>query len=156
VLRQKLAIELKLQGYSIREIAEKLGVTKSQAHRDLQDILAHTKEEALELAEQARKVALEQIDVAIKGLFKRIKKGDTSAVFAFTRLDERRAKLLHLEKTKIEHTGPAGAPLAADERGALIAELRAIASRSAGAATGSGAASGNRPPEAEAAPGTAT
>lgn len=146
VLRQRKAIQLKIEGFSVREIGAKLGVTKSQAHRDIEAVLAYTKDEAASLAEVARKVALEQIDRAIRALDKKIKKGDTSAIFAFTRLDERRSKLLHLEKTKVEHTGADGAPLPVDERGALIERLAGLI---AGAAAGEPA--GSTPPAGDSA-----
>lgn len=155
VIRQRKAIQLKVEGHSIRAIAEKLGVTKSQAHRDIEAVLSYTKEEASTLAELARKVALEQIDRAIAALAPKIKKGDTSAIFAFTRLDERRAKLLHLEKTKVEHTGADGAPLPQDARSDLIERLAGlVAGAEAGAATGAPAGEGDSPAQAEGAQGS--
>ncbi len=153
VIRQRKAIELKVQGLSIREIAVKLGVTKSQAHRDVEAVLAYTKEESATIAELARKVALEQIDRAIVSLAKRIKKGDVGAVMAFCRLDERRAKLLHLEKTKVEHTGADGAPLPQDARSELIERLAGlVASAEAGGTAGAGTGEGSSPAQAEGAP----
>lgn len=141
VVRQKHAIELRLQGHTVREIAERLGITKSQAHRDVEAALKQTGDEARELAEQTRKVALEQIERGIRALKGKVARGDPKAIMAFAKLDERRAKLLHLEKVKVEHTGADGAPLAVDDRGALIERLAglvagAAASGSAGASPG--------------------
>jgi transposase len=154
VLRQKQAIDLRVKGLSIRAIAEKLGVTKSQVHRDIEGVLSVTKSEAAEVAEQARKVALEQIDRAIAGLDTKLRRGHPASVMAFVRLDERRAKLLHLEKTKVEHTGADGAPLPVDARSELIERLSGLlAGAEAGAAAGADTAAADQPAEAEGAPG---
>jgi hypothetical protein len=150
VLRQKQTIDLRVKGLSIRAIAEKLGVTKSQVHRDIEGVLSVTKSEAAEVAEQARKVALEQIDAGIAALMPKIRRGNVPAVMAFAKLDDRRAKLLHLEKTKVEHTGADGAPLPVDERGALIERLTGlIAGAAAGVPSGASPGEGSSPAQAE-------
>lgn len=102
--RQALAkriIELRLEGYTVRGIAEKLqkGGWKT-SKSDVQTILAEQLKEvgaSQETKAQARALSLERLEGWMRALAKRAKKGDDKAISVSKSLDERIAKYLGTE-----------------------------------------------------------
>jgi hypothetical protein len=94
----KQVFELRVQGFSVRAIADKLkrGGYKTSTS-DVQRIL-QTELEGLgasqETKEGARALSLQRLDDWTRSLFSRTKKGDEKAITTALRLDERRARYL--------------------------------------------------------------
>lgn len=138
-IRQNKAIDLRVKGYTVREIAAELGISKSQAFTDVQAVLGELAAETMEAAEQERNVAMEQISQGIRAVLPFVLEGDPKAIQAFAKLDERRAKYMGNESAaKHEVSGPQGAPITVDARDSLIERIagmvgRSIASAGAGA-----------------------
>lgn len=94
-LRDQEALRLRLQGHSLAEIAERMGVGVPAAHRMVQRGLrdASPVREVAELrAEQAA-----QIDALIAALWPRAEAGSARHAEVICRLIERKAKLLGLD-----------------------------------------------------------
>lgn len=104
---------LRIEGMFIRDIAKKLGVSISTAHGDIQEALERTIDRTDKAIAIERQISLERIELATRAIMPRLKKGDDAAILSFTRLDQRRAKLLGLEApVRAELTGPDGGAIA--------------------------------------------
>ena len=83
--RREKALELRAKGMSIRAIAGKLGVSKSQVQRDIE---------------------LQRLDALYLKAWEAVEEGDLPSIDRCLRVQERRAKLLGLDAAeKIEHSG---------------------------------------------------
>jgi hypothetical protein len=100
---------LRIEGHSLRAIAKQIGGSLAQTHADVQEALERTVDRTNNAIAIERALSLQRIDLAIKGVMSRVKKGDDAAITSLTRLDARRAKLLGLDvPIKAELTGPDG------------------------------------------------
>src|SRR5262245_28698298 len=93
-VRQARALELRLEGYSLQEIANRVGVHVSTASRMIRRALAQRQVQgvdALRQLEHERSKALTQIMWALA------KNGNTRAAGVVTRLMDRKARLLGLD-----------------------------------------------------------
>ncbi len=112
-LRRNRAIELRIEGFSYREIAKELGVSVATAFNDVEAVIQRNKAEADERADKARHIALHRIDVAVRGLMPDVRSGNARSAEVMAKLEERRAKLIGLDAPeKRELTGADGGPLA--------------------------------------------
>ncbi len=112
-LRRNRAIQLRVEGWSYREIAEELKVSVSTAFGDVESVIERNRQEANENAEKARRIALQRIDVAVRGLMPDVRSGNARSAEVMAKLEERRAKLIGLDAPeKRELTGADGGPLA--------------------------------------------
>lgn len=105
--RRVKALELRKAGFSYREIAKQLGVDVKTAHDDVMAELLVLREATVSDAKALREIELERSDVAIKGLWNKVKDGDTQAISALVRVQERRAKLLGIDapaKSEQQHS----------------------------------------------------
>jgi transposase len=96
-LRREKAMELKRDGWSYRDIAKKLGVSVGTVHTDITDLLDEVNESAHELARKERAAQLDRLDIAIKAIMPKVKKGDGEAILRLERIEKRRADLLGLD-----------------------------------------------------------
>lgn len=90
--RKKTAVELQAEGLSTRRIAERLGISKSEAHR----LLAEATAEAVpdpELIEARRERIRTIVDAQLERWIPRASRGDKDAALAVTRFLDRLAKL---------------------------------------------------------------
>jgi len=103
--RQAEAIKLRVRGKSVREIAELLGVSKSQAHIDVRAAMASTAKEAEENVNEQRGLELGRLERALEVVESVLtnsngaEEGDELALKALDRLvkiQDQRAKLLGL------------------------------------------------------------
>lgn len=96
--------ELRLTGMSIREIAERTGISKSTVHDRIQ---AEISSRVTPLAEEVRKMELDRLDGWLERLNEQIARGIQVArnVEVAVRVSERRAKLLGIDAPeKVEAT----------------------------------------------------
>ena len=127
VARRARAIDLRLRGYGLREIAKELKVSVSQAHRDVEAVMKQMREKANESAERHLQISLERLDRAIKGLMPGVDAGSPRACEVLGKLEERRAKLLGIDKPqRLEHSGPDGEPIEIDARTTLLERLAGL------------------------------
>lgn len=94
--RENAAVELHKSGWSYRAIAEKLGVTPTQAHRDVKNAIKALNATRLETTQDYVTVELERLNMLTKGLEPMAAVGNTMAVTAYVKVMEQRAKLLGL------------------------------------------------------------
>jgi len=97
--RREKALELRASGQSIRAIADKLGVSKSQVQRDIEKELQAAAEGRKKIAGLIIDLELAKLDALEKTTWKHIAAGELSAIDRVLRSMERRAKLLGLDKT---------------------------------------------------------
>lgn len=97
-VRRSLAIELRVNGKPIREIAKQLGVSVGTAHSDVTAVMAEVADVTAEQAETERKLQLERIDKATELCMRLIAEADEkdglAAIDRLVKLEDRRAKLL--------------------------------------------------------------
>ena len=117
--RREKALELRASGQSIRAIAGKLGVSKSQVQRDIEKELRAAAEERRKIAGLIVDLELAKLDALEENAWGHIAAGELSAIDRVLRSMERRAKLLGLDKT-----GEAGDAGSLDDLVAAIREAR--------------------------------
>lgn len=109
IKRQAEALELRRAGLGFEEIASRLGVGKSQAHRYVVAGLADARAQIRASADELKSEDLSRLDAMLTGLWPRARKGEAIAVDRVLKIMERRARLLGLDApTKIAETDPAG------------------------------------------------
>lgn len=149
--RRAKVVELKVGGYSFREIGKQLGINEGTACRDYRAVIDRTKADADETVEEERRTSLARLGKAIRVLMPLVEAGSEDAIRrridagediklivaqtglaldAMDRLDKlerRRAALLGLDApTRSELTGKDGAPVPVDHRGSLIERLAGL------------------------------
>lgn len=113
VERRAEAIRLRIAGRTYADIGAALGISGQSAYDHVKLGLEQTAKEMGESADVVREQELQRLDRALQLVMERIEKGDMSATDRLVKLQERRAKLLGLDRpTTFEHTGGDGRPLA--------------------------------------------
>ena len=97
--RREKALELRAEGRTIRWIAGKLGVSKSQVQRDIEKELQAAAEGRKKIAGLIIDLELAKLDALEKKAWEHITDGELSAIDRVLRSMERRAKLLGLDQT---------------------------------------------------------
>lgn len=109
-INKRRAVELRIGGANLLEIARAVGVSKTSAHRYLKEALAELKALTAEAAEEVRDLDLERMDGIWRELWP--KRADPRVADTLIRLLERRAKLLGLDAPEqIRLGGVHGAPV---------------------------------------------
>ncbi len=112
--RREKALELRAKGMSIRAIAGKLGVSKSQVQRDIEKELQAAAADRKKIAGHIIDLELVKLDALEENAWEHIAAGELSAIDRVLRSMERRAKLLGLDKTgEVGDTGSLGDLVAA-------------------------------------------
>lgn len=93
--RRAQVLEMRLQGYSTTKIAQTLGISPTLAAAHLANALDMS---VVENAAQLRQLELDRLDRMLTTLEGGISVGDPKAIAAATRISERRARLLGLDK----------------------------------------------------------
>lgn len=101
--RRKEVWALRLKGRQVREIAEQLKVGVGTVHRDLEAVRAELDDRVMQFAEVERAVGAARLDTIAFKIFNAIDEvvvpGDLPTLAnALVRIEERRAKLLGLDK----------------------------------------------------------
>jgi len=117
--RREKTLELRAKGMSIRAIAGKLGVSKSQVQRDIVKELQAAAADRKKIAGHIIDLELAKLDALEENAWEHIAAGELSAIDRVLRSMERRAKLLGLDKT-----GGAGDAGSLDDLVAAIREAR--------------------------------
>lgn len=108
-VRRRAALEYRKMGMSYRAIGAKLGVSSTQAYKDVQYILKQVRAAATETAEELRQIEVERLDAALMALAPRVAKGELGAIDRWVRISESRRVLLGIDMpTKIAPTTPDG------------------------------------------------
>lgn len=100
--RASLALQLRIQGLTYPEIAQRLGYKSPNAawyavYRTLQKMPAAN-------AEALRQIELERTEVAMQALYDRVREGDCNAIKRWTDLIELRCRILGLfAPTEVKH-----------------------------------------------------
>lgn len=97
VERQAKALELRLAGVGVCQIADELRINRVTVWRYLDGALKQRKQEIVEGAETLRAIEAEMIDQYIASLRPQALAGDLGAHRALLRWHERRARLLNLD-----------------------------------------------------------
>lgn len=110
------ALQLHIDGWSMREIARKVGKALSSVHEgieaELAEITAPHAEQAQKERERKREIEGARLDAVIRGHLKKARGGDAEAAHVVISAVRQRAKLFGLEApTKVEHGGRDGAPI---------------------------------------------
>ena len=149
MLRRADAVKLRVRGHSYSQIAEKLGISKAQAHIDVTAALRESAAERGKDLEESRELELERLDNAIRKVTDILERelgfavegvkpeelsallGDTSelvlkAADRLVKLSSERSKLLGLyAPTKQELSGNDGGPIQVSPE-AAAAKVREI------------------------------
>ena len=96
--RRSQVIKLRLEGNSLRAIAQTLGVALSTVHGDLTAMLQGLKDAQKLCAEEYLTLELERLDMATQAIAQRVQEGHLGAIDRWLKISERRAKLLGLDK----------------------------------------------------------
>lgn len=91
------AMSLRLENYSYREIAKKLGVAPGTAHRYVRAAVKSIQKKYSEKAELIVTVEINKLDKLEKALQKEAREGDIKASTTILKIMERRARLLGLD-----------------------------------------------------------
>jgi len=111
--RIRRAWKLRVQGLNYDQIAEELGISKGTVHADLKTIRENIEEVTKERAKQELEIELERLDSIVAPYMSKIVDGTATNgdVSTYLKVSERRAKLLGLDISRSEISGPNGAPL---------------------------------------------
>lgn len=109
--QRKTALELRVRGYTLKQVGAALGVSMQRAHQILATELAEVAAARKALAEHQLEAELAAIDFVIAGMSPKVAKGDPKAATAYLRAMERRAKLLGLDAPTKTDVTSGGAPL---------------------------------------------
>lgn len=128
--RQAQAIELRRAGLGFAEIASRLGIGKSQAHRYVVAGMQEARDQINAQADELRAEEVSRLDAMLSGLWPAARKGGVAAVDRVVKIMERRAKLLGLDApVKLAHGGDGSAPpiqhvsMTPDEFRAIAADI---------------------------------
>ncbi|MEY2655068.1 MAG: Rhodococcus phage Jace [Pseudomonadota bacterium] len=129
--RQQASLELRRMGMGYIEIGNRLGISKSQAHRLVQAGLADARAQIGAEANDLKSEEISRLDAMLAGLWPDARKGQHGAVDRVLKIMERRAKLLGLDApVKLAHGGDGNAPPIKTEHAHAMtdADLERIAS----------------------------
>lgn len=101
------ALQLRLKGYSLYEIAQELGFSSSAGARKA--VLSAVRKVGYEPAAEMIKIHLQRIDRMLKVLDPKVLRGDDKAISTANRLLKRQADLMGLDApVKVAATDPSG------------------------------------------------
>jgi|SRR5690606_37841781 len=99
--RRELVAELKLKGYSYREIAQKIGASSASVCRDIDVVMRRSVEKANDYIERERQITLGRLERALKVLQPRLSEESEDLLDAIDRLvklEASRGKFIGFDK----------------------------------------------------------
>ncbi|MBF6298255.1 hypothetical protein IU459_11955 [Nocardia amamiensis] len=103
--RRELALEMMLAGRTYQQIADALDYSdKGTAHRAVTTALAECAERTKELADLARPIVLERLEMLWAPQFKLARKGDPKAAELCLKMLDRFSKIHGLDRITVDHT----------------------------------------------------
>lgn len=114
--QQKKALELRRMGFGYTEIGEKIGLSKSQAHRLVTAAMAETRAEIENEAADLKAEELSRLDGMLAAVWPDARRGVLGAVDRVLKISERRAKLLGLD-APVKLAGPTGGAIVTRQDG---------------------------------------
>jgi hypothetical protein len=120
---QARALELRIQGLTLQQIADQIGVSKARAYQYVSEGLAELNETCAVQAEELRRLTIEQLDELIAAHMVAAVKGDTKAAGVVLRALDSRAKLYGLVKPLVSQPANRFETMTPEE---LIAEARRL------------------------------
>jgi hypothetical protein len=127
--------ELRAEGYTFREIADRAKVSRSQAQRIVADELAQLAEETKATRDQHVTLEVMRIERNQARLVPQLKKASPKAVMAWAKLEDLKAKLLGLYAPKKLEVNNRFSRMTEEELQAEIATLQAAVSAEGAGAT---------------------
>lgn len=104
--RRVRALELRKMGWTYQSIGKAMGVSTTQARRDVRRVLEErVKHDQNHVAEQ-RQLELERVEMVLTSLAKRVRDGDTAAIDRWLKASDIRRRLLGLDADNGEATTP--------------------------------------------------
>jgi hypothetical protein len=150
--RRESACQLRLAGWSIRDIAGHLKCSVGTVHDDISTVLERTRDSAANAIEKQKRLSLARLDRAVKGIWPAVETGAVDAARVLVQLEQRRAKIEGFDSAdKHEIAGPGGGTIAFDARLALETKLNELRDR----IMGKGGKPGGDPGAGPVAPSTA-
>lgn len=111
--RQAAALQLRRSGHTLIEIAQRIGVGKSQVHRLVNKALAQSREQVAASADELLLLELARLDGMLEKSYPMAADGDVRACDTVLKIIARRCRLLGLDApVRIEATGQGGGPIA--------------------------------------------
>lgn len=108
--KKQIALDMRLSGHSEWDIAKALNVSQPRISQILKEILIERTQAIAEMGDELRTLELERLDVMMLAWYAKAQQ-DTRALEGFLRIMERRNKLMGLEISRTELSGPNGAPI---------------------------------------------
>lgn len=96
--RRKIVAANLLAGLNYRDISSALNVSLGTISNDVKVLMGRWQKEQLEAIEENIRLDLRRIDVAINAIWEDVKAGDIRAIGALIQLQDRRAKLIGMDK----------------------------------------------------------
>lgn len=93
-VRRQRALEMRIAGSTLREIAAELEVAQSTVCNTLQTALRHTNAQTASMVEEYRRLSNERFDKLIKALMPKAEKGSAQAAEAVRRIEVSRHKIM--------------------------------------------------------------
>ncbi|WP_460192725.1 LuxR C-terminal-related transcriptional regulator [Thermosynechococcus sp. FA-CM-4201] len=88
--------EYRLQGFTLKDISEIMGISAATVHRDLVRVLDKLSKHNITEMEKLRQIELERLDAAQVAIWERVQRGDLDAIDVFLGISDRRCRLLGL------------------------------------------------------------
>lgn len=111
---QEKAIDLRRAGVGFVEIGQKLGVSKSTAHRMVEAGMESARAQITASSDDLKAQELSRLDGMLLKLYPKAAKGDVQAIDRVIKIGERRAKLLGLDapvRTALQGGGEDAPPI---------------------------------------------
>jgi hypothetical protein len=107
--RREKVLGLRIEGKSLRAIAEELGVSERTARRDLKYCLRRLAQQTAEHCEELRALILARLDCALERLWPGILEGRIDAIDRLLKVESQRADLVGVKApVKVAPTNPEG------------------------------------------------
>jgi transcriptional regulator with XRE-family HTH domain len=109
--RRSAVLQYRCAGLSLRQIADRVGVSHTQVAKDLQAALTELRADMVDMATDLKAIESERLDRARVALWARVCAGDLAAIDRWIRLSESFRRLHGLDAPlKVAETDPEGAP----------------------------------------------